>query len=152
MAAEKKRSGRPPRFSTREELQAKIDAYFAGCEGKALTDAAGNVCRDKYGCPIIIDAHPPTVTGLALALGFTSRQALLNYQAKKDFVDTITRAKSRVEEYAEARLFDRDGVQGAKFNLMNNFKGWSDRPREEPEDVPAGDDPLTSSLKEELQK
>lgn len=146
------RSGRPPKFSTREELQAKIDAYFAACDGKPLTDATGNICRDKYGCPIIIDAHPPTVTGLALALGFTSRQALLNYQAKKEFVDTITRAKSRVEAYAEARLFDRDGVHGAKFNLINNFKGWSDRPREAPEDVPAGDDPLTCSLKEELQK
>lgn len=38
---------------------------------------------------------------------------------------TITRAKSRVEEYAESRLFDRDGSNGAQFSLRNNFKGWN---------------------------
>lgn len=93
-------------------------------------DDEGNVLTDKHGIPIIIRAHPPTVTGLALALGFTSRQALLNYQAKPKFVDTITRAKSRCEEYAESRLFDRDGANGAKFSLTNNFKGWSDKPEQ----------------------
>ncbi len=49
----------------------------------------------------------------------------MNYQAKKEFNDTITRAKSRVEEYAESRLFDRDGSNGAQFSLRNNFKGWN---------------------------
>ncbi len=114
-------------------MQDKIDAYFTECEGKPLVDDNGQPYTDKYGQPIVWGVKPPTVTGLALALGFTSRQALLNYTAKKEFVDTITRAKSRVEEYAEARLFDRDGVQGAKFNLINNFKGWSEKPREDVE-------------------
>ncbi|KAA5659602.1 hypothetical protein F3G60_33715, partial [Pseudomonas aeruginosa] len=68
--------------------------------------------------------HPPTVTGLALALGFNSRQSLLNYQGKAEFMDTITRAKARVEQYTEERLFDRDGSNGAQFSLRNNFKGW----------------------------
>ena len=63
------------------------------------------------------------MTGLALALGFTSRQALLNYQAKPEFVDTITRAKPMVEAYTEERLFDRDGSNGAQFSLRNNFRG-----------------------------
>ena len=58
-------------------------------------------------------------------MGFASRQALLNYQGKKQFNDTITRAKSRVEEYAEQRLFDKDGSNGAQFSLRNNFKGWN---------------------------
>ena len=44
--------------------------------------------------------------------------------AGKRFVDTITRAKARVEQYAEERLFDRDGSNGAQFSLRNNFKGW----------------------------
>ena len=121
-------NGRPPTFKTAAEMQEKIDAYFKDCEGHALTDSDGEIVYDKYGQPVIVGDHPPTVTGLALALGFTSRQALLNYQAKKAFVDTITRAKSRIEEYTEARLFDRDGVNGAKFSLKNNFKGWSDSP------------------------
>ena len=71
------------------------------------------------------------MTGLALALGFTSRMALLNYQAKKEFVDTITRAKTMVEAYTEQRLFDRDGANGAQFSLRNNFKGWNERQRTE---------------------
>ena len=30
-----------------------------------------------------------------------------------------------MEEYAESRLFDRDGSGGAQFSLRNNFKGWN---------------------------
>jgi hypothetical protein len=125
------KAGRPPKYKTKEELQKAIDEYFKDCEGTVLKDTDGNTAYDKYGQPVIIKRRPPTVTGLALALGFTSRQALLNYQAKKEFVDTVTRAKSRCEEYTESRLFDRDGAMGAKFSLTNNFKGWREHPVED---------------------
>ena len=125
--------GRPPKFNNPEELQAKIDAYFTLCEGEVLTDDEGKAITDKYGRPIVLGAKPPTITGLALALGFATRKSLLEYQGKSEFVNTIMRAKTRVEEYAESRLYDRDGVQGAKFNLINNFKGWSEKPREDAE-------------------
>jgi hypothetical protein len=118
--------GRPPKYRNVEEIEDKIEQYFAICEGEPLLDDEGKQIVNKYGCPCWIKPpKPPTVTGLALALGFASRQALLNYQAKKEFNDTITRAKSRVEEYAESRLFDRDGSNGAQFSLRNNFKGWN---------------------------
>ena len=118
--------GRPPKYKSVEEIEDKIEQYFAICEGEPLLDDEGKQIVNKYGCPCWIKPpKPPTVTGLALALGFASRQALLNYQAKKEFNDTITRAKSRVEEYAESRLFDRDGSNGAQFSLRNNFKGWN---------------------------
>lgn len=120
------KGGRPPFYNTKEEMQEKIDAYFEECKGRYLV-IDETVMRDKYGIPVVIDAKPPTITGLALALGFTSRQALLNYQAKDEFVDTITRAKSRVECYAEERLYDKDGANGAKFNLANNFEGWKEK-------------------------
>lgn len=116
-----------PKYKNPEEMQVLIDKYFEDCKGKVLTDNDGNVLTDKYGSPIVVGTKPPTVTGLALALGFTSRQALLNYQGKKQFVDTITRAKSRIEEYTEGRLFDRDGAKGAIFSLAHNFKGWKDK-------------------------
>ena len=125
--AKKPPLGRPPKYKNKEEMQAKIDEYFESCKGKILKDDDGKVLLDKYSQPIIIDCKPPTVTGLALALGFTSRQALLNYEGKKEFIDTITRAKSKVEQYAEERLFDKDGANGAKFSLTNNFKGWNDK-------------------------
>lgn len=125
--ATKKAVGRPPRYKSREEIEEKIEAYFKSCEGEILKDDDGKTFFNKFGNPVIINQRPPTVTGLALALGFTSRQALLNYQAKKEFVDTITRAKARVEAYAEERLFDRDGSNGAQFSLRNNFKGWNEK-------------------------
>lgn len=140
---------RPLRYKTVAELQASIDEYFKACEGKPLIDEDGDLIFDKHGQPVIIGQKPPTVTGLALALGFTSRQALLNYQAKKQFVDTVTRAKSRCEDYAESRLFDRDGAMGAKFSLSNNFRGWSEK-QDVTMSIPAEDDPITKSLKEDL--
>ena len=42
-------------------------------------------------------------------------------------MDTITRAKTRIEQYAEERLFDKDGANGAKFSLANNFEGWKEK-------------------------
>lgn len=133
--SEKHPGGRPPMYETKEELQKLIDDYFEECKGIPFTDDDGKIWRTDKGYIVYkVQPKPPTVTGLALALGFTSRRALLNYQAKDEFVHTITKAKARVEEYAEIRLFDRDGVNGAKFSLMNNFKGWRDKPREDDEE------------------
>ena len=44
-------AGRPRKYKTPEEMQVVIDQYFKECE---------------------INKKPPTITGLALALGFTS--------------------------------------------------------------------------------
>lgn len=119
--------GRPPMYKTAKEIQKKIDAYFEECKGEILTDSDGNPLTAKNGDIIRIGARPLTITGLALALGFNSRQALLNYQAKDEFHDTIMRAKAKVECYAEERLFDKDGANGAKFSLANNFDGWKEK-------------------------
>lgn len=126
--------GAPRKWKSVKAMQEAIDAYFKKCEGEpVIVDGAPAV--DKYGLPIIINVRPPTVTGLALALGFTGRQALLDYQARPEFADTVTRAKSRCEEYAESRLYDKDGANGAKFSLGCNF-GW--RAAEEKTETQAG--------------
>lgn len=123
------RYGRPPKYTSVEEMQEKIDSYFSACAGAPYLDEAGRPMQDKAGRILYrTPPTPPTVTGLALWLGFTGRQALLDYQARPAFADTITRAKSRVEEYTERRLFDRDGVRGAIFSLTNNFQGWKEKP------------------------
>jgi hypothetical protein len=119
--------GKPPFYNSVEEIQEMIDKYFEECDGKVLTDENGNPMRNKDGKVIRDDRRPYTITGLALALGFNSRQALLNYQAKEEFHDTIMRAKAKVERYAEERLYDKHGSNGAKFALANNFKGWSEK-------------------------
>jgi hypothetical protein len=121
-------------YETKEEIEEKIENYFKECAGIPFFDDDGKPWRTDKGYIVYeVQPKPPTVTGLALALGFTNRQSLLNYQAQPEFFDTITKAKARVEEYAEMRLFDRDGVNGAKFSLINNFKGWRDKPKDETE-------------------
>lgn len=119
--------GRPLKYKTCEEMQYVIDQYFIKCEGELLLDDENMPIADKYGNPIIINKKVPTITGLALALGFNGRKSLMEYQGRKEFVNTIMRAKSRCEEYAESRLYDRDGAKGAEFSLRCNFK-WKDKP------------------------
>lgn len=132
MAAKKGGPGRPPKYTSPDEIEGLIDAYFEECKGHILTMDDDNgkpvPVLDKWGHPVIVDQHPPTVTGLALALGFETRQSLLNYQGKKEFRRVITRAKSKIEMYTEERLFDKDGSNGAKFSLEHNWN-WN-RPKE----------------------
>lgn len=119
--------GSPPFYETVEDMQSKIDAYINGHTGRVLTDVDDNPIMYK-GQPVMVDTYPLTVTGLAVALGFRSRQALLNYQYKDSgFDDSISRAKTYIEAYVEGRLFDKDGCNGAKFSLSNNFKGWKEK-------------------------
>lgn len=121
------RGGRPPKWTDPIALQAKIDDYFDQCKGRYLKNDDGTYLLNKYGQPVLIDNKPPTITGLALHIGFNNRTSLLDYADKPEFTDVITRAKTRVEEYSETRLYDKDGVTGAKFALASNCKRWTDR-------------------------
>lgn len=115
--------GHPRKYKSVREMQTRIDAYFEECQGHPYILADGTELLDKDGRPVIVGAHPATITGLALALGFTGRDALVDYAGRPEFADTIARAKARCEEYAERRLYDRDGTRGAQFSLACNF-GW----------------------------
>lgn len=110
--ATKKVVGRPPKYKSKEEIEEKIEEYFKECEGEILKDDEGKPIFNKFGSPVVINQRPPTVTGLALALGFSTRLSLLNYQGKKEFMNTITRAKARVEAYAEERIYERVYIGG----------------------------------------
>ena len=79
----KNKGGRPPRYKTAEEMQKVIDEYFEECTGRLYTDEKGEPKLDRFGNEIYLGAKPLTVTGLALALGFNSRLALLNYQGQR---------------------------------------------------------------------
>ena len=147
MAYKRNPVGRPPKYKSVEEIQGKIDAYFTSCKGHHLVNPdTGEPYLDKYGLPVIVDAKPPTVSGLALALGFSCRRDLNAYQGKKEFCTTITRAKAQCEAYAEERLFDRDGTNGAQFSLRCNF-GWNDKPAEAPS--PPTDDGFLTAMQQQ---
>ena len=115
-------------------MQTAIDEYFEGLKGKVATDDEGEVITDPKGNVIIFPDKPPTTAGLCRALGFNSRQTLLNYRKDGEYADIVDDAMLRIEEYTEARLFDRDGANGAKFSLANNFK-WRDKPTVDNSDI-----------------
>jgi len=108
--------GRPLKFKTVAELQQAIDAYFEDMKTVLYTNAEG--------VPIY---EPLTITGLALALD-TTRQTLMEYQERDEFVDTIKKAKTRIENYAEKRIFG-NAPTGAIFALKNY--GWRDKTENE---------------------
>lgn len=90
MAYKRNPVGRPPKYKSVEEIQGKIDAYFTACKGHPLMNPdTGEPFQDKYGLPIIVDAKPPTVSGLALALGFSCRRDLNAYQGKRNFAPRL---------------------------------------------------------------
>ena len=95
-------TGRPLKFKSVKELQKKIDAYFASCK------------KDK---------EPLTITGLALALD-TSRETLMEYGEREEFVDTIKKAKLKIEHAYELRNIKRENA-GDIFALKNF--GWKDK-------------------------
>jgi hypothetical protein len=96
------RTGRPPKYETPEEMQAVIDRYFES-------------------------TNKPTVTGLALYLGFEDRHSLLYYETDKpEFLTTIKKAKSKIAQYLEEQLYRQSTVTGIIFSLKNNF-GWKDQ-------------------------
>ena len=121
-----KRIGRPKKWTSPGKMQKKIDEYFVMCEGKPLLDDDKKPVLNKFGDPIILNAKPPTVAGLACYLGMGSRQTLLNYQNDEEYAHVITSAKTRIEAYLEESLMDRNAQRGAEFNLRCNFR-WNDK-------------------------
>ena len=109
-------AGKPLLFPSVEILQKKIDAYFEEVAGKAYKDNNG-----------IVHQEPLTITGLALALG-TTRKTLIDYENKGEYSDTVKLAKTRVEHYAEKRLFGTSPT-GAIFALKNY--DWKDKSESE---------------------
>jgi hypothetical protein len=120
-------AGRPPKYKTADEMQTAIDKYFKDCEGIKALDDDGKPIYTKYGYLYEKEPEPPTMSGLAIAIGFLDRGSLLDYGNKEEFSLTVRAAKARVEKYAESRLFDKDGANGAKFSLANNFKAWKEK-------------------------
>lgn len=66
----------------------------------------------------------PTVTGLALFLGFASKQSLYDYEKNEKFSYPIKRALTMIECELEKRL-ENQSVSGIIFALKN--MGWTDK-------------------------
>lgn len=106
------------------DVKLLVEVYFQRCKGRELKRDGETVC-DRNGCPVIVDAIPPTLTGLALALGYRSRMDLIAHRrhctgTRRQLLDN---AFAMCEEYAEQQLLGNPA--GTKFYLAQNFDGWS---------------------------
>ena len=121
--------GRPPKFETPDLLFEKCRQYFATCKPEPLTfpgeDGKPLIVLDKAGKPTMID-HKPTLAGLALFLGFASRQSIYDLRDKSDaFAYVIKSAMTQIEGEHEENLFT-SANGGSKFWLTNNAR-YSDK-------------------------
>jgi hypothetical protein len=96
--------GRPRKYATPEEFDAKVDEYVEHCEEK----------------------HKPILwTGLALFMGFYGRKEIDEYSAYAGFSHSVRRAKTIVENAYEERLATASSATGPIFALKN--MGWTDK-------------------------
>jgi hypothetical protein len=105
--------GRPMKY-TKEAFNKKVAEYFDYCDTKTM------MIGDR------VITKPYTISGLALFLDI-SRETLNNYEAIPDFLDTIKKAKTKIENYVEEMSLN--GLLNPTvsiFNLKNNF-GWKDK-------------------------
>lgn len=96
--------GRPKKVKTPEEMQKLIDRYFSETPEQEWT-----------------------ITGLALACGFSMRQTLWDYAERpeyREFHDVVKKAKLKVQQSYEKDLRKRQ-VAGPIFALKQF--GWRDR-------------------------
>jgi hypothetical protein len=125
------------KFLTPEHLQSRVDEYFESCMGP-MFDKHGELVRDAQGNLVKTQVKPYTLSGLALHLG-VSTQTLKKYREGRldtildemraetedvlTFSRVVLRAKQTIEAYAEGRLYDRDGSNGARF-VLDCCYGW----------------------------
>ena len=126
-----------PSFITASELADLIDAYFKELEGEyhlEEKELKGIATTQKVWHR---EPQPATFTGLALHLGFGSRQAMDRYKGR--FNVLIKRARLRVEASYEKKLHGTSAT-AAMFALK--CTGWNERA-----ETPATKETAARSLK-----
>lgn len=110
--------GRPALFKTAEELQTKITEYFESCKYKVIREETEEDPGEVQQGDIV------TITGIALYLGFESRQSFYDYEKHEEYSYIIKRARLTVECEYEKRLQSKTPT-GSIFALKN--MGWVDK-------------------------
>ncbi len=107
-------NGRPKIYETPEALQKECTSYFEFIQGSWDED------NNKW----LREPEPPTVTGLALYLGFADKSSIYDYRDRKDFFHPIKRSLTIIEQSHEIGLNSKV-VTGHIFALKNS--GWKDQ-------------------------
>ena len=110
--------GRPPLFPTPDDLQAKVDEYFlTGRPVKQMIVGQGNNQR-------VVDLAVPTITGMALYLGFLDRNSLYDVEEREGFSSIIKKARARIVQHYEELL--QTGMPAGPIFALKNLDGWRD--------------------------
>lgn len=110
--------GRPALYKTPEEFKAKVQEYFdAGCRR----------VKRKHGDGYI-EVPKCTITGLALYMGFSSRQSFYDYRKREEFKEAVEWAHTMIEMIYEEFLTENNPT-GSIFALKQF--GWKDKSEHE---------------------
>ncbi len=118
------KGGQPPKYDNANDLSEKIGEYFTYIQGEYTIEE--EMILGKKTDVKKWTRHPesPTITGLALFLGFCGRQSIYDYIDKDEFSYILKRATAVIENYHEKRM-DGVNVAGSIFVLKN--MGWKDK-------------------------
>jgi len=116
-------------FTKAAQLDELITHYFNQADQHTQEQAntkkvsAASAKKDK--------AQPwmPTLTGLTLHLGFSSKQDFEEYESNGKFADRLKRARLQIETFYEKKLHTQY-TSGAIFALKS--LGWNERPETKP--------------------
>jgi hypothetical protein len=106
-----------PSSTNAMNLAAKINAYFTKTYG-------GRQRKAMAGKKVTPEQFQPTITGLALSLGFNSRLEFKKFEKHAELGHLLQRARLRIEAYYEQKLQEH-ARSGAIFALKN--LGWTDK-------------------------
>jgi hypothetical protein len=116
------------KFTLAPELEGLIAGYFKYIEGEYHEEEKpGKTARSKPIKQKVYDREPepPTFAGLALFLGFSTRQQLETYEAKGRHSALLKTARLRIEAAYEKKLHSQSASSGAIFALKS--MGWNER-------------------------
>ena len=119
-------AGRPPIFKSAQDIEKKIEEYYSFIQGEFEMKEVSSPLTGEPELKKVYSKEPetPSITGLALYLGFESRQSIYDYEKNGEFSYTIKRAKLKIESHYEQHLLTKVST-GAIFALKNF--GWTDK-------------------------
>ncbi len=114
-------------FHSREALSQCIEAYFTYVKGeyemvKVPAKKGSEEMTEQRVC--LRELEPPTISGLAYFLGFSTRQAFDRYEVNGKYKRTLMRSRLKIEAEYEKRLHLQASA-GAMFALK--ALGWHER-------------------------
>jgi hypothetical protein len=117
-----------PSFTKASELSNRVDAYFNYIEGVYHIEIKSiKETKDRSNMEQKIwdrEPEPPTIAGLAIFLGFNSRQAFDDYERKGRFKHILKRGRLHIEAVYEKKLHNQSPA-GAIFALK--AMGWNEK-------------------------